>query len=149
MGILDVFSKNKLENPWDKYYREEELNFEIPDKTMYEFVLESRKKYPKYKAIQYFNRKISYKELIDKIDKVAKSFTYYNIKKGDIVTICMPNTPEVLIALYALNKIGAVTTFLNSFSAKEEIVHHLNEFSSPIFINYDASEETNQQIKQN
>lgn len=139
MGILDVFSKNKLENPWDKYYTEEELNFEIPDKTMYEFVLESRKKYPKYKAIQYFNRKISYKELIDKIDKVAKSFTYYNIKKGDIVTICMPNTPEVLISLYALNKIGAIAHMLHPLSAETEIKDAVNKTHSKLLLVIDMN----------
>ena len=34
--------------------------------------------------------------------------TLEGVKKGDIVTIAIPNTPENVICLYALNKIGAI-----------------------------------------
>ena len=139
MGILDLLSIGKIKEPWDKYYTKEELNFKIPNKTMYEFVLESKNKYPNNRAIQYFNKKITYKKLIDKIDKMARTFTYYDIKKGDIVTICMPNTPEVLISLYALNKIGAVAHMLHPLSAEEEIKDAVNKTKSKILLIIDMN----------
>lgn len=139
MGILDLLSIGKIKEPWDKYYTKEELNFKIPNKTMYEFVLESKNKYPNNRAIQYFNKKITYKKLIDKIDKMARTFTYYDIKKGDIVTICMPNTPEVLISLYALNKIGAVVHMLHPLSAEEEIKDAVNKTKSKILLIIDMN----------
>lgn len=135
MGILNIFSKKKkLEEPWSKYYSEEELKFKIPNKTMYDFVLESSNKYPNNTAYEYFGKKTKYKKFVKQIDKSCKSFLYYGVKKGDIVTICMPNTPEVLIALYALNKIGAIAHMIHPLSAEEEIKDSVNDTNSKILI---------------
>lgn len=142
MGIFKIFkNKKKFDEPWKKYYKEEELNFKIPNKTMYEMVLDSALKYPNNTAIEYFGKKTKYKKLIKQIEKASKSFTYYGIKKGDIVTICMPNTPEVLIALYALNKIGAIAHMIHPLSAEEEIKESVNNTNSKILIMIDINYE--------
>ena len=47
MSIKSLFfKKKKLEKPWEKYYTEEELNFKIPNVTMYDTFVESTKKFP-------------------------------------------------------------------------------------------------------
>lgn len=142
MGILDIFKgKKKFDEPWSKYYTEEELNFKIPNKTMYEMLMDSKEKYPNNIAIKYFDKKIKYKTLVKKIEKASKAFTYYGVKKGDIVTICMPNTPEVLIALYALNKVGAIAHMTHPLSAEEEIKEAVNNTNSKILIIIDMNYE--------
>ena len=105
--------------------------------------------YRNEEAVDCLDLHIKYKDLIKDSSILARAFMELGIKKGDIISICMPNIYQAVVSYFALNKIGAVTTFLNSFSAKEEIVHHLNEFSSPIFINYDKNQEYNNYIKKN
>lgn len=105
--------------------------------------------YRNEEAVDCLDLHIKYKDLIKDSSILARAFMELGIKKGDIISICMPNIYQAVVFYFALNKIGAVTTFLNSFSAKEEIVHHLNEFSSPIFINYDKNQEYNNYIKKN
>lgn len=122
MSIFDLFRiKKKIPTPWSKYYKENELNFEIPNISMYDQVKISTYRYPKYKALEYMGKNITYKDLLNKIDKMAICFSKYGIKKGDIITICLPNVPEALIALYALNKIGAIANMIHPLSAEEEI----------------------------
>lgn len=122
MSIFDIFlKKNRVKTPWDKYYTKEEINFKIPNKTMYDVVNESCEKYPNNTAYEYFSKKTKYKKLIKQINKCAKAFNFYGVKKGDIVTICMPNTPEALISVYALNKLGAVAHMVHPLSAEEEL----------------------------
>lgn len=60
----------------------------------------------------------------------------------------MPNFYQALAIFLACNRIGAVTTFLDSKASTEDISFYLNEFESPIFINYNASEEENNKIKE-
>lgn len=142
MGILDIFlKKNRLYKPWEKYYSDEELNYKIPNKTMYDMVLESSKLYPNNTAYEYFGKKTKYKKFIKQVEKSAKAFNYYGVKKGDIVTICMPNTPEALISVYALNKLGAVAHMLHPLSAEEEIKDAINDTKTKILILIDMAYE--------
>ena len=122
MSILNFFRKKKsLPMPWKKYYTEDELNVKIPNISMYEQIRRSSIKFPNYKAIEYLKKDITYKELIKEIDKCSLAFSKLGINKGDIVTICLPNIPEALISIYALNKLGAVASMIHPLSAEEEI----------------------------
>ena len=138
MSIFDVFRKKKtIPAPWSKYYTKEEMNLNIPDISMYKQVKDSASKYPNSKAIEYEGASINYSQLIKKIDKAALSFKTLGVKKGDIVTICLPNVPEALISLYALNKLGAIGNMLHPLSAEEEIVQSLMSTNSKILVYMD------------
>src|SRR5574344_154117 len=135
MSIFDMLRiKTNLHGHWEKYYSKEELNIHIPNVSMYNQVLISSHKYPNNKAIEYLGINITYKKLIKKIDACAVSFKALGIKKGDIVTLCLPNIPEVLICLYALNKIGAIANMTHPLSAEEEIKDTLNSTKSKILV---------------
>ena len=56
--------------------------------------------------------KISYKKFIKMIDKTAAALLAYGVKKGDIVTVCHTNTPEIFYMDYALSKIGAIPNYI-------------------------------------
>ena len=135
MKILRMFSKIKpIPAPWAKYYTDEEMNIKIPDISIYEQVRISSEKYPNYTAIEYMHKKITYKKLIKLIDRASLSFKKLGIKKGDIVTICLPNVPEALISLYALNKLGAIANMLHPLSAIEEIKQSLIDTNSKMMV---------------
>ena len=38
------------------------------------------------------------------INKIGQSLSKMGIKKGDVVAICMPNTPEAIEMFYAINE---------------------------------------------
>ena len=59
-------------------------------------------------AYKYFSRKVTYGQLMDDIHACAAGLLEFGVKKGDFVTICLPNIPQCVIALYAVNRIGAV-----------------------------------------
>lgn len=71
-------------------------------------------------AIVYVGRKITYGELFDNIDRFAITFSEAGIKEGDIVTIIAPSIPEVIFSFYALNKIGAVSNFIDPRKSVEK-----------------------------
>ena len=149
MSIFEMFRiKKKLDAPWEKYYKKEEINIKIPNISMYDQVKISTYRYPKNIAIFYEGKKINYTSLIHKIDKIANAFSTYGIKKGDIVTICLPNIPEVLYTLYALNKIGAIANMLHPLSAEEEIRYSLESTKSRLIIYTDIFYEKIENILQ-
>lgn len=138
MNIFNIFGyKKEIPAPWSKYYTEEDMDFKIPNISMYDQVKKSSIKYPNNTAYQYFNKKVKYKKFLSQIDKAATSFMELGISKGDIVTLCMPNIPEVLISLYALNKLGAIANMLHPLSAEEEIKESLVKTKSKYLVMVD------------
>ena len=59
-------------------------------------------------AILYFGNRITYGELMDDVHAFAAGLVSLGVKKGDFVTICLPNMPQCVVAVYAVNRIGAV-----------------------------------------
>ena len=122
MSIFDIFRKKKrIPAPWKKYYSSDEINIKIPNITMYDQVRESSLKYGDLVAVEYLGKKIKYRKFIKLIDRACNSFYKMGVRRGDIVTICLPNVPEALISLYALNKIGAIANMIHPLSSEDEI----------------------------
>ena len=130
--------KKKPNAPWEKYYTKEELKIKIPDRDIYEALDETAKKVPYNIAIEYMGKNINYKQFLQLIDRCARSFLEIGIKEGDVVTICMPNTPETLISFYAINKIGAIADMIHPLSSEEEIKDYLQSSNSSAFVMIDV-----------
>ena len=130
-----------IDKPWLKYYSEEALHGEIPKCTMYEYIYDHNKLHLNGIALQYFNKKITYKKLFENIRKTADAFWAQGIRKGDAVTIMSLNTPETIYCIYALNYIGAVANMVYMTLSEEEIVETVRNTDSKMFIFLDVAAE--------
>lgn len=106
---------------------------------LYDAIRASAEKYPHHIAIDYFKNEVTYKELIKKINKTAAALKASGIKKGDTVTICMPNTPEAVYMFYAVNEIGAIANMIHPLSSEKEIEEYLNRAHSKFILTIDIS----------
>ncbi|MCM1307365.1 MAG: acyl--CoA ligase [Butyrivibrio sp.] len=102
-----------IDKPWLKYYSEEAINAPLPESTIYEYLWENNRDHLDDVALVYFGRKITYGKLFENIDKAARAFSAVGIKEGDIVTGIAPCVPEIIYSFYALNRIGAVSNWLD------------------------------------
>ncbi len=114
------------ENPFYSYLNPgSEYGFDIPDVSMFGMLKISEKNHPEAVAIDYFGKKYTYKSLLKEIEKTSHAFYKIGVRKGDIVTVLMPNTPEAVFGIYALNRLGAVSNIVHPLSAQEEIKNYL------------------------
>lgn len=120
---LETFTKNKNRS-WNKFYENAKCP-KVPEGSLYQFLEEQSGKMYGEIAINYFGRLITYRELFREIDLCAKAFKATGIRENDVVSICMANTPEAVIAFYALSKIGAVANMIHPLSAEQEIKESL------------------------
>ena len=137
MNVVDLLKQKSVKVPWKKYYTKEELKFKVEDISIYEMFKRSALNNMNYPAVNYYGRVYSYKEFLKRIDRAALSFSRIGVKKGDIVTICMPNTPEGLISFYAVSKIGAISNMIHPLSGEEEIKNYLNSTKSKYLVMVD------------
>lgn len=112
-----------------QYYEEKEIKDIIPKKKIYDYLLSTITNQNDI-GIIYYEKGISYKEIIENIDKVAKSLVAMGIREGDIVTLCIPTTPETVYLFYALNRIGAVANMIDPRTNVERIQHFINNSQS-------------------
>ena len=109
-----------IDKPWMKYYSDEVINMKVPHCTMLEMVYNNNKENLNGTAINYFDKKTTYAQFFKDIDRMAKAFLAYGIKAGDIVTVVSLTTPIAVTSMYAMNKIGAVPSFVNVLATAEE-----------------------------
>ena len=137
MNVVNLIRQKMMKTPWTKYYKKEDRKIKIEDITIYQMLVKNNASRDKNVAINYYGTLITYKELFYKINQAANAFRSQGIRRGDIVTICMPNTPEALIAFYAINKIGAVANMIHPLSGEQEIKNYLISTHSVMLIMID------------
>lgn len=116
--------------PWLKFYKDTPHSLNYPEWTLYETIRESASKYPNNIAYSFLGLKSSYEKFLHDIDHVAAFLIEKGLKKGDKITICMPNVPSALIAFYAVNKMGALASMIHPLSTAKEIEYYLKESRS-------------------
>ena len=123
--------------PWLKYYGNVPHHLSYPQKTIYQMVKAAAERNPKLPAYEFMGKKTTFTQFMQKIDETAQAFLAMGIKKGDRVTICMPNCPQALHAFYGLNRIGAVSNMIHPLSAAGEIRFYLNFSHSKCILTLD------------
>lgn len=123
-----------IDKPWLKYYSEDKQGNPMPQGTLYQYLYECNKDNLNDIALNYFGTRISYKNLFENIDTVAKSFVALGVKKGDIVTLLLLNQPETVYCAYALNKIGAVINMVSVLASENELVNYIQEANSNVVV---------------
>lgn len=130
--------QEKLKALHSKYYKNKS-KLKYPNISLYDLIEKTAKKYPKNIAYNYFGKKSNYQEVLKEIEKCAKALKSIGIRKNDVVTICMPNTPEAIIMFYAINKIGAIANMIHPLSAENEIKYYLEISDSKMLITIDLA----------
>jgi long-chain acyl-CoA synthetase len=90
----------------------------------------SAKRFPDHTALNYMGRRIRYGELDGMVNAFARALAALGIKEGDKVSVSLPNIPQVIIANYALFRLGAVTVQMNPLYTEREMEYQLNDSDS-------------------
>ena len=90
--------------------------------TLYQAVKKTAERLPNKKAIIYKNKAITFRRFLSLVDRYADMLIEnYDIQKGDVVLVSQPNIPNVLILIYALNKVGAVVNLVHPFTPFNQV----------------------------
>jgi len=116
--------------PWLNFYGDVPHSLEYPDCSMVQLIFNAEKRNPDMVAFDFFGCKQVYREFVSEIRLCARGLKAEGVDPGERVTICMPNTPQAVIMLYALNLIGAVANMVHPLSAEEELVRFINDSRS-------------------
>ncbi len=112
------------------------------EKSMYQTIETQVERYPAEHSLYYLGHFFSYRDLNNEIRRISAYLSIdLKIKKGDVVTICLPNIPATVIVFYALNRLGAIANMvhpLTPFLQVQQIItktksKHLFIFDSTLY----------------
>lgn len=99
----------------------------IKEQSIYQTVHRTALAHPNDTALIYMYRKETYSRMLRHINQFAKSLTEMGFKKGDVITVCLPNIPDAIYLVYAINQIGAISNILHplltTFQIEETMCH--------------------------
>ncbi len=130
------------EKTWLSHYGNMRENIEYIDGSIYDLLKIIADKQPDAPALEYFGNEYTFRKLDDNINKVARSLLSLGVVPDESVTICMPNIPEAIFLIYAVNKIGAVCNVIHPLSDKDEIENAAKLTQSNLIFTTDASYST-------
>lgn len=88
-------------------------------------------------AIAFFDRTVSYRELGDRVSRVANGLREMGVKAGDRVALIMPNAPQHVIAFYAVLRLGAVVVEHNPLYTRDELEVQFRDHGATVVIAWD------------
>ncbi|MCL1865744.1 MAG: long-chain fatty acid--CoA ligase [Spirochaetes bacterium] len=131
MEAKDVYSKK----PWLKFYSEGvrgKINYEKI--CLHEILERTVSKFGDRDALIFQGFRMTYNELNDTVNRLACFLHKKGIKKGDVVSILLPNMIQTVAAYYAIIKIGGIVQLNNPLYTDRELAYQFNDSNSKFLI---------------
>jgi len=95
------------------YSKETPPMLPIPKRPLFTFLDSAASWLPKRTATIFYDNKLTYKQLNDKVNQFAHVLHGKGVQHGDRVMIVLPNMPQMIVAFYAVLKVGGVVVMPN------------------------------------
>ena len=97
----------------------------VPETSLWDSLETSARRYPNKVALVFFGRVFSYREVLQKAERLAACLQGLGVQKGDRVVLCMQNCPQLVIAHFAILRANAVVVPVNPMNRSEELKHYI------------------------
>lgn len=126
------------EKPWLAHYPPEVPHtLSYPSMPVQEYLTHAYEKFPDKVAIHFLGKDITYHELYDSSKRFANYLQTLGIKKGDRVSIMLPNCPQAVISFYGVLYAGGVVVMTNPLYTEREIAYQMNDSGAKAIVSLD------------
>lgn len=109
------------------------------EQSIYQTVLASATRWPKNTALIYMSHKLSYEHLLKRVNQFAKSLLDLGYHKDEIITVCLPNIPDAIYLLYAINQIGAISNIIHPLYNLSQVEENIKVTKSRVLFCLDTT----------
>ena len=82
-------------------------------------------RFPDKPALVFFDRTLTYREVLNQAEALAATLARMGVKKGDRVLLNMQNCPQWVVAHFAILRANAVVVPVNPMNRAEELKHYI------------------------
>jgi long-chain acyl-CoA synthetase len=117
-----------LKQPWFLHYPEGvACELSIVPETLLAMFSRSAQRFARRPALYFFGKTLSYRECHSLIERFACGLAALGIRKGDRVAICLPNSPQAVIAYFGIIRAGGIVVPCNPTYTAHELSHQLRD----------------------
>ncbi len=84
------------------------------------------------------DEEITYRQLNERVNRVANGLKELGVKKGDVVSVYLPNCPDYYYVWFGIVKLGAVFGPINAMFKGDEVRHVLSDSGAVALITTEA-----------
>lgn len=108
----------------------------VPDVALGDFVLAAALQRSDAPALvdAITGRTLTYAEVLDGVRRTAAGLAERGLRKGDVVALWLPNSPEFAIAFHAVLRLGAIVTPANPAYTSNELAFQLKDAGARLLI---------------
>lgn len=126
-----------VDRPHEKYYREKPVREICTEQTVYELVFNTNKDNMSESALEYMGVIWSFEKLKVETDKASDAFSKLGLSIGDVALVGVSNSPESVVTLLALNKLGVASKWFDIRASEKDIEIAANESKCKVLIAFD------------
>ena len=104
----------------------------LPETTLCYNLEVSAMRYPNKTAVVFYGRELTYRELLDDVNRLAGYLQSAGVEHGDRVLLYMQNCPQFIVAYYAILRAGAVVVPLNSMQVTNELRYYARDSQAAV-----------------
>ena len=83
------------------------------------------------------DKKITYQDLDDLVNRAAKGFRELGVKPGVHVGMFLPNTPHYMVCFFGILKAGGTVVNYSPLDAERELKHKIEDSHTDILVTLD------------
>ncbi|MTV18934.1 MULTISPECIES: long-chain fatty acid--CoA ligase [Bradyrhizobium] len=126
--------------PWTRSYPDGVLwDIEIAPEPVQSLLDETIVKWPTRPAIDFMGKRLTYGELGQLTNRVAKGLQLLGVKPGVHVGLYLPNTPHYIIAFFGVLKAGGTAVNYSPLDAAQVLEHKIEDSRTDVLITLDMA----------
>lgn len=113
------------------------VEFLYGERILSEYVKKHSEIMPNKTALNFYGKKISYRELDEQSDRLANAIAQMGYKKGDRIAAFLQPSPQVFMTFLAAMKLGLIIVPVDPMSKKLELGYCLEDSKAKIIVTFD------------
>ncbi len=127
---------------WLKSYdKHVPANLTYPTEDLGTMLINAMTEYSDKIGMYFMDSTFTFKEILDYSQRLATFLQKNGLNKGDVVAICLPNSPQYLFSVYATYMAGGAVTGLSPLLSAEEMVYQMTDSGARFLVTMDILHE--------
>lgn len=144
-------NRSYLERPWTRQIEQRGLPTSLepyPEVPLFQSLDDSVREFPDRPALTFLGKQMSFAELGREVDCMAAALAGLGVKKGDRVGTILVNTPQFIIADFAILKCGAANVPCSPLHSAADLEHELGAAGVETLFCMDTSLDTVRKVRE-
>ncbi|MEP6989202.1 MAG: AMP-binding protein, partial [Chloroflexota bacterium] len=145
-----VTNEFSAQRPWLKHYEEGvPITLGLPNRPLFRLLHSAVRRFGNRPATVFGGRTLTYKQLDNEVNRLANALRSLGVEKGTRVMLLLPNTPQFIIAYYAILMAGGVAVSTSPVNERDELQRQLIDSGCAFLITLTLFSETARYVHAN